>query len=68
MNLLDDLEAADAYRQRAASLRNAALTVSSRKRARMLKEALDWEWRAACIEGTLITQTMQAGPKLPLVA
>jgi hypothetical protein len=68
MLFLDDLQAAAAYRQRAACLREEALDVSRRKKMRMLKEAADWEWRAACIEGTLTVLSTHAIAQLPLVA
>jgi hypothetical protein len=68
MTMLDDFQAPLAYRQRAASLREAALTVPARERSRLLEQAADWEWRAACIEGALNTLSMQTPDQLPLVA
>jgi len=69
MILLDDSQVAIVYRQRAAALRDAAVSASARKKRRVLKEAAVWEWRAACIEGTLAAQhSMQPSPQLPLVA
>ena len=63
----DDSQAPIVYRQHAALLREAALAVPGRKRVRLLRQAVDWEWRAACIEGALNTLSMQT-PDLSVAA